>query len=187
MEDKQINFANNIKSFEKLFYNLQPRLYAYCRKYVDDTELAKDIVQECFGNLWDNYDNISSSKEYYLFRSVHNQCISHFRNRKVHYRYEDEIKAALKEIEISPEISYPLAELYMKEVEDMLEQSINNLPEKCKQIFIMSRYHGMKNKEIADALNISSRTVEAQIYNALKILKSDLRDYLTLLLLSLLN
>ncbi len=173
----------DIKFFEQLFYRLQPRLYAYCRKYIDDGEQAKDIVQECFVNLWNNRTEINVSYESYLFRAVHNRCISHFRSLRVHADYETSVKQKLQEAEIHAEVPYPLTELYLKEINELLRHCVEKLPEKCRLIFEMSRFRGMKSKEIADELNISIRTVDAQIYNALKTIKEGLRDYLICLLL----
>lgn len=173
----------DLTHFEQLFRDLQPRIYAYCCKYIEDREIARDIVQECFINLWENYESVVVSYEYYLFKAVHNRCLSHFRSERVHSEYEATVKMKIKEIEIHPELPYPLTELYVKEVNALLQQSISSLPEKCRLIFMMSRYQGMKNQEIADTLGISVRTVDTQIYNALKILKVNLKDYLPVLLL----
>ena len=140
----------NLKNFEQLFHQLQPRLYAYCCKYIEDNELARDIVQECFINLSE---------------------------------YASSVKMRIKELEIHPELPYALTELYVKEVNALLKESVCELPEKCRLIFMMSRYQNMKNQEIAENLGISVRTVDAQIYNALKILKIKLKDYLPILML----
>lgn len=173
----------DLKDFEQLFHRLQPRLYAYCCKYIEDSELARDIVQECFINLWENYENVRISYEFYLFKAVHNRCLSHFRSERLHAEYANSVKMKIKEIEIHPELPYPLTELYVKEVNALLQESVSKLPEKCRLIFMMSRYQNMKNQEIAETLGISVRTVDAQIYNALKILKVKLKDYLPVLLL----
>ena len=85
----------NITEFERVFHSVHPRLYAYCCKYIEDSELAKDIVQDCFVNLWDNQTEISVSHESYLFRAVHNRCISHFRSLKVHAGYAVHVKHKL--------------------------------------------------------------------------------------------
>ena len=170
------------KDFERTFNRLQPRLYAYCRKYIGDSEQAKDIVQECFVHLWENRDHIASC-ESYLFSAVHNRCISYFRSLKVHADYEASVKQKLKEIEIHPETPTPLTELYLKEINELVQNCVEKLPEKCRLVFMMSRYQGMKNQEIADELNISVRTVDAHIYQALKILKEELKDYLPLMAL----
>jgi RNA polymerase sigma-70 factor (ECF subfamily) len=173
----------DVKEFERIFHRLQPRLYAYCRKYIDDGEQAKDIVQECFVHLWENRYDIIVSCESYLFRAVHNRCISYFRSLRVHTDYEISVKEKLKEIEIYPETPNQLTELYLKEINELLQQSVEKLPEKCRLVFMMSRYQGMKSQEIAAELGISVRTVDTQIYNALKIIKEELKDYLFLFLL----
>jgi RNA polymerase sigma-70 factor (ECF subfamily) len=66
----------------------------------------------------------------------------------------------------------------MNEITGLLQEYIEKLPEKCRQIFIMSRQQGLKNQEIADQLEISVRTVESQIYHALKLIRIGLKDYL---------
>ena len=172
-----------VKEFEQMFHRLQPRLYAYCCKYINNSELAKDIVQECFISLWENRTEITVSYEPYLFRAVHNRCISHFRSLKVHDDYATSVKQKLKEMEIYPETPYPLTELYLKEINELLQHCVEHLPEKCRLVFMMSRYQGMKNQEIAEELGISVRTVEAQIYHALKNMKEELKDYLPVIAL----
>ena len=173
----------DLKGFEQLFHQLQPRLYAYCCKYIEDNELARDIVQECFINLWENYESVQISYEFYLFKAVHNRCLSYFRSERIHSEYASSVKMRIKELEIHPELPYPLTELYVKEVNTLLKESVSKLPEKCRLIFMMSRYQNMKNQDIAETLGISVRTVDAQIYNALKILKIKLKDYLPVLML----
>ncbi|MDR0742868.1 MAG: RNA polymerase sigma-70 factor [Tannerella sp.] len=168
----------DVKLFESLFQQMQPRLFAFCCKYVEDKELARDFVQECFISLWENFGAVEHSHESYLFTSVRNRCLSYIRSRKVHAEYEEAVNLRIRELEIHPEMPGPLTDLYLKELNEILHRSIEKLPGKCKRIFRMSRYRGLKNQEIADQLNISVRTVEAQIYNALKILKEDLKDYL---------
>lgn len=171
------------KHVETLFHRLQPKLFVFCCKYVEDKELARDFVQECFMSLWENYGSVRSSYESYLFTAVRNRCLSHFRSLKVQADYEQSLLLRIKEIEIHPEMPEPLTNMYVKEIDALLRDSIDKLPSKCKSVFIMSRHNKMKNAEIAAALGVSVRTVEAQIYNALKILKTQFRDYLPAILL----
>lgn len=173
----------DIKHFELLFRQLQPRLFAFCCKYVEDKELARDLVQECFISLWENYESVQSSYESYLFTAVRNRCLSYFRSQKVHAGYEELVALRIKEYEIHPEMPEPLMDIYIKEIDTLLKNSIDKLPPKCRSIFMMSRYEDMKNTEIAEALGISVRTVEAQIYSALKVLKTQFRDYLPTILI----
>lgn len=167
--------------FETLFRNLQPRLFAYCCKYVDDEEIARDLVQECFISFWENNSSVTLSPEAYLFASVRNRCLSYFRAQRIRTDYQDSVKLQIKEFEFHPEMHDPMGELYMKEVHTLLQEVLNSLPPKSRQIFIMSRYQGLKNKEIAEELEISIRTVESQLYQALKQIKKHLKDYFPLL------
>lgn len=167
--------------FETLFRNLQPRLFAFCCKYVEDEEVARDLVQECFINFWENQNVVTLSPEAYLFASVRNRCISYFRSLQIRSDYQESIRLQIKEFEFHPENPDPMIELYMKEVKDLLKEAIETLPPKCRQIFIMSRFQGLKNKEVADELNISIRTVESQLYQALKHIRKYLKDYSLLL------
>ncbi len=183
MDDKSIN-KPDIREFESLFRRMQPQLFAFCRKYVDDEECARDIVQECFIGLWEHYDDSIHSYESYLVRSVHNRCLSFIRSRKVGAAYyEDVVRWRIREIELHPEEPDPLADLYVKELHGMVHRIVEKLPVKCRKIFEMSRYRGMKNQEIATVLGLSVRTVEVQIYNALKIFKTAFNDYLLILLI----
>ncbi len=171
----------DLQHFESLFRRLQPRLFAYCCKYVEDEELARDIVQECLIQLWENYENISGSYERYMIVAVKNRCISHFRTLRLQSKYTESVQLKIKEFEFHPDIPDPLTDIYMKEVTELLQEYIEKLPDKCRQIFMMSRQEGLKNQEIADQLGISIRTVEAQIYHALKSIRIGLKDYLPIL------
>lgn len=173
----------DMQSFEILFSRVQPGLYAYCRKYINDAELARDFVQDSFMNLWNNRDCVDSSYEGYLFRAVHNRCVSHYRAQQVQTRYAESVRNRITTLTMPSDVSYPLAELYLKEVEQLLDGCVGRLPVKCREVFIMSRYRGMSNAEIAVALGISVRTVEAQIYQALKVIKKELKDYIPLIAL----
>lgn len=168
----------NLHHFESLFQKLQPRLFAYCCKYVENEELARDIVQECLVELWENYENISNSYERYMIVAVKNRCISHFRTLQLQSKFSESVQLKIKEFEFHPSIPDPLTDIYMKEIGELLQEYIEKLPDKCRQIFIMSRQEGLKNQEIADRLGISVRTVEAQIYHALKSIRIGLKDYL---------
>ncbi|RNC63397.1 RNA polymerase sigma-70 factor [Proteiniphilum sp. X52] len=168
----------DIQHFESLFRRLQPGLFAYCCKYVEDEELARDIVQECLVQLWENYETINGSYEKYMIVAVKNRCISHFRTLRLQSKFAESVRLKIKEFEFHPDTPDPLTDIYMKEVSVLLQEYIEKLPAKCRKIFIMSRQEGLKNQEIADRLGISVRTVEAQIYHALKVIRIGLKDYL---------
>jgi RNA polymerase sigma-70 factor (ECF subfamily) len=163
---------------------MQPRLFAFSRKFIDDKEVARDIVQEIFFEFWENRFRtvIKSSLSAYLFKILHNKCLNYIRDSKVHGKYTSYVDLKLKEAELMffDEDQGCYTSIFFKEIEEIFNSSVNSMPETCRQIFIMSRIDGLSNKEIADKLNISVRTVENQIYRALKTLKENLKDYLFL-------
>lgn len=175
----------NLNAFEELYLNMQPRLYAFSRKFIDDKEISKDIVQEIFFEFWENRNSlaIKSSLNAYLFRTLHNKCLNYIRTLKVQEKYSNYVDIKLKETELHfyDHETEGYKSIFFEEVQEILKASIENLPESCREIFHLSRVVGLSNKEIANKLNISVRTVENQIYRALKVLKNDLKDYLPLL------
>jgi RNA polymerase sigma-70 factor (ECF subfamily) len=174
----------NTNAFEKLYFNMQPRLFGFSKKFIDDSEVARDIIQEIFFEFWENRQTIiiKTSVNAYLFRMLHNKCLNYIRNKKVHDKYASYVDIKLKEAELlffdHDQENYK--SIFFKEIEDIFRTSVENLPGSCREILVLSRMIGLSNKEIADQLSVSVRTIENQIYRALKILKVKLKDYLFL-------
>lgn len=169
--------AGNIPAFNRLFHSVYIQLYIHCRKYVCDAETAKDLLQNVFLRFWEKKEEIDihTSLNAYLYRSVENECLNHLRTLKTTYAIGKEDTGGKQEI---AEEATPHSELTLQEIERITENTIEQLPDQCKFIFRLSRIDGLGNQEIAEQLKISVRTVETQIYRALKILKKNLKDYL---------
>lgn len=165
-------------AFNTIFNRFYSPLYFHCRKYISDPEEAKDLLQNVFLRFWERRRDIDIevSLNAYLFRSVQNECLNHLRALRPNL--------SLTEVEseqLFPDIDgviLPDEEAESREIERTIDLIIETLPEQCKKIFIMSRMQGMKNKEIAACLSVSVRTVDTQIYRALKIMRKGLKDYL---------
>jgi len=181
-------FTQKKANFESLYRELQPRLYAYCRKFIDDPETARDLVQDAFIKLWEDVDisAIHTSVAAYLQKTVHNLCLLHLRDQQIHRRYENYAAFKLKEAELnffSPDYGN-YTSIFLKDIEDIVNKCLEKQPEQSRQIFEMSRKKGMSYAEIAGELEISVRSVENQIYRTLVILKTELKDYLIVLLIA---
>jgi RNA polymerase sigma-70 factor (ECF subfamily) len=173
---------NNWKTpveFENFFRKQHPLLVLYASKILNDLEIARDIVQEVFLRTWENRDkiDINTTPETYLFRAVRNQCLNYLKHKSVEQKYTDATEKELKQIESDfyTNVDEDILKLYTQETSEIIKKTVDSLPEKCRKIFEMSRYKGLKNSEIASQLNISLRTVETQIYRALKELKKKLK------------
>jgi len=149
---------------------------------LQDKEDAREITQQVFYKLWTKKEKISIeySPVAYLYKSVHNECMNYLKHNK--------IKAAhLKHVLADSEAVLPHDRPAEKELSRKINETIRNLPQQCGIIFSMSRFDDMKYKEIAGKLNISVKAVEKQITKALKILRTELQEFIPLLLLILLH
>ena len=167
-------------AFELLFRHYYPGLVVYASKFLQDRTEAEEIVQDFFCRLWEKRRNIkmSSSLKSYFFQSVKNRSLNLLRNIKISQPVISElIQKANKELIFD-------SDLYIaSELQSVIEQAVNKLPDKCREVFLMSRFKNMKNDEIAIEMNISKRTVETHISNAIKVLKVELKEFLVLLVL----
>jgi len=168
--------------FDELFKQYSKPLFYYAAKFVDD-EAARDIVQDIFTKLWSNQKiTINQSVNSFLFTMVRNSCLQHLEKQKVRNKYLESTKLKLQEEELQFYM-HEKTSLIEQELENKLNEVLENLPERCRQIFMMSRFENKKNKEIADELDISVKAVEKQITRALATIRTEMKDYLPLLLL----
>jgi RNA polymerase sigma-70 factor (ECF subfamily) len=153
------------QEFEKLFRSSYVSLVRYARVLLKDHDMAEEIVQDLFFRLWQGRENlkIESSLNGYLFRSVHNRSLHYLEHLKVVSRHAGEIAAE------SPVSSDSVTEdIYYSELQEKVTRVLDRLPERCRAIFRMSRFEGLKYNEIADKLSVSLKTVEADMGKALR-------------------
>jgi RNA polymerase sigma-70 factor, ECF subfamily len=173
------------QAFELLFRKFYVRLCAFANKFLNDPDESQEIVQEVFTRLWEGRDEIDPeySLKSYIFKIVQNLSINKLRRRKVESRYSDIYRLVyIDHLEYSTYES-----LLARELEENIAQSIGKLPAECRKIFELSREEGLKYKEIAETLNISVKTVEAQMSKALRFLRIELSEYLSLILVALIS
>ena len=179
MEDNTIHKGKNIdkQSFEKLFRDNYKGLCMYAQNFIHDIDAIEDIIHDIFINLWEKKENILEDKstKSYLYRSVHNRCLNFIRDNKKFVDNNDFFENTDIVSDSNEENAVETAELQTK-----IKNEIDNLPEKCREVFILSRFEELKYSEIAEKLNISIKTVENQISKALKTLRAKLGPFLTI-------
>lgn len=167
--------------FNEVFLHFSTPLFYYASKFVDQ-EVARDIVQDVFIKLWtDRNISIKLSLNALLFTMVRNSCLQHLEKLKVRNKYLEHTKLLLQEEELNF-YSEEKTSLIEQEAENKLNEVLNALSERGRQVFVMSRFENKKNKEIAHELNISVKAVEKQLSKSLSILRTELKDYLPLLI-----
>lgn len=164
----------NIKKFEQLFKMHFGALSGFAQKFVYNPDDAKSVVHDVFVSFWEKFDGLASDTNYrsYLYTSVRNRCFNIIRDKK-------------KEVQLNTVDEHAFAVnhdiLETKELEVEIELALNSLPEKCREVFELSRMEELKYAEIAEKMNISIKTVEAQMSKALKILRVHLAEFLSII------
>ncbi len=177
--------ANTILSeseFETLFRTYFTSLCFFSMKYVPDLDTSKEIVHSVFINLWERRNEIETgtSLKSYLYTSVYNRSLNYIRDRKK-FRIGE-----VKDEDFNFSRNSDIVDgMESQELESKIAMLIDKMPEKCKEIFKLNRFEGLKYQEIADKLEISVKTVEAQMSKALRILREGLKTYLISLLILL--
>lgn len=169
-------------AFEIVFSLYYPRLVYFAKEYVPLAD-AKNLVQDAFISTWEKNPKFISEAQLqsYLYTNVKNNCLMFLRHEKVKHKYREEstgqlqnklYQSALKQIDTSV--------ITFQEIENIIDKTMLELPERCREVFMLSRLEGLKNQEVADKLATSVKAVEAQITKALKIFRVALKDYLPL-------
>ncbi|MCG3167399.1 MAG: ECF RNA polymerase sigma factor SigE [Bacteroidia bacterium] len=167
--------------FEQVFREHYKALCGYATRFLKEKEGAEEIVQDIFFKLWEKRETleINSSLKSYLFRAVHNRCLNTVRHIDIRENYKADNEARIKAEEEN------ITEQFNRfELQQQIQKAIDALPEQRQKIFKLSRLQGLKYREIAEQMQLSEKTVEAQMSKALKSLREDLKDYLPSLVTS---
>ena len=173
-------------SFRQVYISHFYRMKRFAKEYVMLDEDAENIVHNVFLELWEKREIIGLpiNLNAFLFTVTKNKCYNHLKHKKVIWEAATKMR---EEQKLALQMKFESLkafddDLFAEEsVEKILERVVSSLPEKCREIFIKSRLEGKKHKDIASELNISVNTIETQMGIAYKKLRSELKDYLPLL------
>lgn len=176
-----ISVNDDERSFRQLFELYYPALCVYAKRFIEEKETRKDIVQDVFLSIWENrkYISVQVSAKNYLLTCVKNHCLNYLRQHTTE-SVEDLLQKNRPIYAENNDDFYMLTEL-----RELLAKSISKLPEEYRHVFELNRFEGKNYREIAESMDISTRTVERYKNKAIEILKKDLKDYLPLLALFL--
>lgn len=165
------------KAFDTLFRRYYPMLCAYGHRFVD-LEDAEEIVEDSLLWIWENRETlvIESSLNSYLFKMVYRRALNKLAHidatQRADTRFYEEMQEMLQDTDY-----YQVEELTRR-----IEEAVAALPESYREAFVMHRFRDMSYKEIAETLGVSPKTIDYRIQQALRQLRTDLKDYLPLLL-----
>jgi RNA polymerase sigma-70 factor (ECF subfamily) len=169
-------------SFESVYRYFYPRLNYFAKQYLLDAEASRSIVQDVFTELWDKRITLhkDTNLSAWLFTVTKNKSLKAISQLKSRQKYDNYIKSRQLEINYKSLSDFDTSNLMFDELQTVIESALEKLSPACRKIFEMSRFEEKKNREIAEKLNLSIKTVEAQITKALRSLKTDLKDFLPL-------
>lgn len=182
--DKHTVTGIDEKAFELLFRSNFKGLCFFALKYVKDFETAKEIVQDAFVILWEKRAGMDTERSVksYLTTAIHNKCYNYLRDNR---KFNPEIMNLENLVQPGGyEFNDKLVEV---ELAEEIKQAIEELPEKCRQVFLMSRDGNLKYQEIADKLEISVKTVETHMSKALQHMRLRLAEYLVTIIVLLIT
>ncbi|QEM04017.1 RNA polymerase sigma-70 factor [Mucilaginibacter rubeus] len=165
-------------TFEKVYKHFIRPLHVYAISILRDEDTAKGMVQNVFMRLWERKErlNFTGSIKAYLYGAVYNECLNNLRHQKVKVNHLQHVLYMTKD-KVDGGAGMELLDLKEK-----LQLALNDLPEKCRTVFQLSRFEDLKYQEIADELGISIKTVENHMGKALKTLRLKLVNYLPLII-----
>ena len=167
--NKQV-YTNVEDLYKQCFHEYFEKLYGYAFTIVKDNAEAKDIVQAAFIKLWEKRReiNLSTVARSYLYTTVYHLSLNTIRNHKIRASHHQHLAP--------PTFTDKINAAEEREIKARINQAIDALPPRCKEVFCKSRLEGKKYAEIATDLGIAVKTVEVQMGKALKILREQLAD-----------
>lgn len=179
-KEYSITFTDKLKAgdreaFQEFFFDNYNDVLNFIYRMTFDKETSMDLTQETFINFYNALDklNPSISPNYYLFRIAKNLTINYLTRKEQLTYYDCEDEESYKELSSNPEDEYSAVFF-----EDDIKKAVASLPNRCRAVFILSRYHNLSYQEISESLQISLQTVKNQINKAIAILRKKLANYL---------
>lgn len=175
------------ETFNKLYTDYRLRFIRFAQTYISDVSIAEDMVMDTLAYYWEHRRDIKSGENIlsYLLTTIKHKCLNHLRQERFHNEQNNSLsELALWELDfkISALSACDPYELYTHEVQEIVNHTLEKLPSKTRQIFLMNRYEDISYPEIAQRLSINQKTVEYHVSKALKVLRLVLKDYLSWLI-----
>ena len=163
---------DNDSSLEALFNYYYPRLFNFSKSFLKLEDGIDDILQEVFVKIWRNRKSINNIATFnsYIFTITRNLLLNELRSRL----NNENIKEELRKFSVPSEYSL-LEQVEYRDLKEQVDNIVNELPERQKEIFVLSRTEGLSHKEIAEKLKISTKTIEYHITLSVRFLKGKLK------------
>ncbi len=164
----QLLKEDNELAFDEIFSRYWERLFVTTSNVLGDDDVAQDLVQEIFVSLWERRKKVDiNNLSAFLFQAARNQVAKSIRKTRFTVAHEEALNEAVFVNTTEQLIDY-------EELRTTIDRSLQHLPSRCREVFQLSRFEHLSNKEIAEKLGLSIRTVETHISNAIKHLRNSI-------------
>ena len=179
-------------AFNYIYRNYYLRLFNFANSYCRNYFVAENIVQDTFTTLWDMREKIDPQINLsgYLLTMVKNKSLNHLQRIKVQVKVEEQLQSnMMRELGLRQRLLTACnpEEMFHSDVQRIIKETLDTVSPQCRRVISMSRFDGLSNKQIATQLNISVKGVEFQITKGLKVLRLNLKDYMSFLILLLIR
>lgn len=163
-------------AFEELFRGYYEDLCGFVESRIGESKASEDLVQNIFLNLWRRREDLTirTSIKAYLFGAARHESLDYREKKRVRNQWEREKKETLQ---IHFDRFGPASDTEHRELKREVQKFISELPERRREVYVLSRKHGLTHKEIASVMDISPKTVDNQMVKALKFLREQLRTF----------
>jgi RNA polymerase sigma-70 factor (ECF subfamily) len=187
-----MNAYSDIKQFNELFNEYYQRIVRFAMSYVRDLDVAEDFASEAFAAFWENRTTLSeeTNSKAYILTIVKNKCMNHLKHEQIRLKAEREINNHSEWVLTTNLNTLEACDpnfIFSDEIQHILNETLEKMPQKTRQIFILNRFNGLSYHEIAQKMDVSQKTIEFHISKALRTLRFELKDFIYLLLFILLH
>jgi RNA polymerase sigma-70 factor (ECF subfamily) len=171
-------------AFEAVYTDFFGVIYHLSLQYLHDEKVAEEIVQDSFMKLWEIRETLNDrfNIRNFLYTITKNNCLNYLRNQKTALKHQENLKYL--EMQFNYEALEKMGSyIEFEELRLKIDLAIASLPDELRETFLLSRFDELQYKEIADKLSVNVKTVEARMTKSLKILRHELKEYLTVICL----
>ena len=171
-------------AFEAVYTDFFGVIYHLSLQYLHDEKIADEIVQDSFIKIWEIRETLNDrfNIRNFLYTITKNNCLNYLRNQKTALKHQENLKYL--EMQFNYEALEKMGSyMEFEELRLKIDQTIGSLPDELRETFLLSRFDELQYKEIAEKLSVIIKTVEARMTRSLKILRHELKDYLTVIYL----
>ena len=190
MTDNENNLFEKLRkgdeaAFKVIYNKYVPRLYFFIHEYLPQGDIVENVIQDTLMTLWDKKATLADNTNLaaYLFTVAKNNCLYKLRELKYRKKLYDSTDIEILEMNANLEalVSLDTSSFTFQEIEQIIKNTLEKLTPQCRIVFQLSRFEEKKYKEIAEELNISVKAVEGHISKALKVFRTNLKNYLPLM------